>query len=99
MSRVLQNSVLNICKYEYFSGEEDPFLPLGPQDDLRHNKGKNYYFRLKKNEDFRPVKVPVKIAFFNAFNPMKDKLANNHQKLLFPYESNFLFFFSFGLTL
>lgn len=74
---MLQNSVLNICKYEYFSGEEDTFLPLGPQDYLRHNKDKNYNFRLKKNEDFRPVKAPVKNAFLNAFNPMKDKLANN----------------------
>lgn len=63
----------------------------GPQDDLRHNKGKNCYLRFNKNEDFRPVKTPVKIALFNAFYPIKNKLANNSQKLLFPYTSYYFF--------
>lgn len=59
---MLQNSVENICKYEHFSGEKICSVK-GPQDDLRHNKGKKYYLRLNKNENFRPVKAPVKIAF------------------------------------
>lgn len=63
----------------------------GPQDDLRHNKGKNCYLRFNKNEDFRPVKTPVKIALFNAFYPIRNKLANNSQKLLFPYVSYYFF--------